>query len=78
MKWLDKVCERGQKCTCFIDRFGKWDWSECCGKHDDCYASNATNEYCDKRLLGCVKQKAGRILAYIMYCGVSTFGNIFR
>ena len=66
MSW----CERGQKCTCFIDRlFGK-DWSICCEEHDINYMKNPhnlTKAQIDKDLFECLKNKSFYWNAVLMY-----------
>lgn len=68
-------------CSCFISKlFGK-DWEICCKKHDDDYEKlkeNESTKRADLRLLSCVKKKAWKCLAYLMYAGVRVFGRNFK
>ena len=76
-----KLCERGQKCTCFIDRLFSKDWSSCCEEHDNCYSKlkeGESTKECDVKFLKCLKKKTWKILAYIMYGVVRVFGRKFK
>ena len=67
-----KLCERGQKCTCWFDGwFGK-DWSFCCVEHDKdyIYQRTKTKAEADKKLYKCLKIKAGYFMALIMYLAI--------
>ncbi|MCV6607093.1 MAG: hypothetical protein OIF32_02680 [Campylobacterales bacterium] len=68
-KIKSKICERGQKCSCFIDRMFKWDWSNCCEEHDKDYIQQrtATKEIADKKFYKCLVKKAPKWIAKLMY-----------
>ena len=65
------ICEYGQKCSCWFDRFKEWDWSDCCGRHDIACASDRVYRlYADKLLFRCVKHRVNAIFAAVMFIGV--------
>lgn len=68
-------------CTCFFDKlFGK-DWSECCKAHDSDYDSlkkGDSTKASDVKFLECLKTKAWKPVAYIMYGAVRLFGRKFK
>lgn len=77
-KLIDLICERDQVCSCWVDKIGKWEYSDCCYRHDiACGAilSRADDKlevdrlYADKLLYRCVKHRAGVVLAGIMFAG---------
>ena len=68
-------------CTCFLDKLFNKDWSECCKNHDKDYDNLQVGEStksADVRFLECLKTKAWKPLAYIMYAAVRVFGRKFR
>lgn len=68
-------------CSCFIDRFKNVDWSDCCKQHDEDYKKlkkDESTKRADLRLLSCVKKKACKSLAYVMYAAVRVFGRKFK
>jgi len=74
-------CERGQKCTCFIDKLWSKDWGVCCEQHDIDYASlpdGASTKSSDVRFLECLKNKTWKPLAFLMYGVVRVFGRKFK
>jgi hypothetical protein len=75
------ICERGQKCTCFIDRLFNKDWSICCQKHDEDYyrlSTGKSTKDADIQFLECLKLHTWKPLAYIMYGAVRIFGRKFK
>jgi hypothetical protein len=74
---LNRWCNRNH-CTCWFDSLGKYDWTECCKQHDKDYASPVTRKYADEQLLRCLKLKAPKWMAYIMYYAVRKLGGWFR
>ena len=80
LTWLNKhVCERGQRCSCFIDRCCGYDWSEACAMHDRRYANaRLSRKQADELLRRSVKRKTNSgILSSLMYIGVRSFGWIW-
>lgn len=87
MSWLDKLCERGQYTTCFVDGIknpftGKWlvYWGDCSKGHDDDYAElgeGASTKQADEEYLECLKNKIS-ILGYLFYGMVRVFGRNFK
>ena len=72
------ICERGQHCTCFIDKIGKYYHGMCCQLHDYNYVrQHISRKEADKRLLKCLKKNTYKPIAYSMYYAVRTFGFIF-
>ena len=76
---LKRLCERGQACSCFIDRikifrWTLWDWKECCREHDLDYIEQRTKSklIADNKLYRCVRKKAFKALARAMYKVVRT------
>ena len=69
------MCNRN-KCTCWFDRFLKWEWGECCGRHDVRYVNKRlTRKQADVLLRRCVLRKTDcELLAWSMYAGVRTLG----
>lgn len=68
-------------CSCFIDRFGKKDWSQCCKDHDEDYSKlsdGASTKRADLRLFSCVKKRGCKTLAFLMYGAVRIFGRNFK
>lgn len=61
-------------CTFFSEGNKRYDWSECCLKHDIDYYFGGTRKrrrQVDRELKTCVKNKANKTLAFIMHTGVS-------
>jgi len=73
-----KWCERGQRCTCWIDGwFGKsWAWA--CELHDERYMTpigkGMTRLECDVELMKNVAV-ACKVMAIIMFIGVRCVGG---
>lgn len=84
---LNKICERGQYTTCFVDGIknpftGKWlvYWGDCSKQHDEDYAElkeNASTKSADVKYLNCLKKKIS-IIAYLFYGMVRVFGREFK
>jgi len=77
-----KFCKNWKNhCSCFIDKlFGK-DWSDCCKAHDEDYKllkEGDSTKRSDLRFLSCLKKKAWKSLAYVMYGAVRIFGRNFK
>ncbi len=74
---LRKFCNRN-KCTCWFDKLGKLDWTECCQEHDDNIILGRTkNSFeADRKLWKCVAKRS-KIMATIMYIGVTPMSYIF-
>jgi len=76
-----KICERGQKCSCWFDGWFSKDWSLCCKEHDIDYKNlkkgDSTKES-DKKFLKCLKSKANLGMAYLMYSVVRIFGRKYK
>ena len=70
-EWLKNKCEaRGTACSCWFDRWGKYDWKECCIRHDTCVGKlvgDRSTKPCDSEFIKCLKVKAPVWLAYVMY-----------
>ena len=59
-------------CTLFFDGC----WSKCCARHDKRYSNNRiTKHQADVLLKRCVYKKGHKIVANIMFVGVSVFGS---
>lgn len=72
-----KLCERGQKCSCWFDGwFGK-SWGIFCEKHDQRYMTvlgkDMTRLECDVELAEGVSSVCV-VIAVIMFIGVRCFG----
>ena len=68
------ICERGQKCSCFIDSLFNKNWSKCCSGHDDNYINNKydmTKDEADDMFYTCLKNNTWKWLAWLMYMAVS-------
>ena len=68
------LCERGQACSCFIDRLAGKDWTVCCVNHDKGYRSNyrqQTKDEVDAEFYECLVCKTWKWLAWCMYKIVS-------
>ena len=72
------LLEHGQKCTGWIDRLGKCNWSEACALHDRRYMTPKGKDMdrLDADLeLFCGVYKKCAPMAYIMFIGVRVFGG---
>ena len=75
---INKLCERGQNCTCFVDKIGKYYHGDCCKLHDFNYQKqHITRAKADKKFFNCLRKKTDDIIAFLMYLGVRSFGWIF-
>ena len=76
IKWFQANCNKNA-CTCWFDSFKKWDWKECCIKHDYMYINNKlhnrTKWEVDKELFKCVRKKTCLLFASVMWLGNATF-----
>lgn len=59
-------------CTMFFEGC----WSDCCRMHDAAYKAGLPKVQSDIDLYKCVKAKRHRIIAVVMFLGVSTFGLV--
>lgn len=79
LKFLNRWCNR-HYCTCFIDRWRRWDWSVCCKEHDLDYTYNPdgiTRWRMDRRLFQCMREHAPLVVAIAVWCAVRVFGEFF-
>jgi hypothetical protein len=67
------ICERGQHCSCWFDGWFKKYWGDCCKEHDDDYIlqRTKTKEIADYKFYNCLKSRAGKTMAWIMFTIVS-------
>lgn len=77
-----KFCKNWRgNCTCFFDSLFNKDWSECCKAHDSDYDSlkkGDSTKSSDVKFLECLKTKAWKPVAYLMYGAVRLFGRKFK
>lgn len=66
------LCERGQKCSCWFDGWFGRSWASCCEQHDSnyIYQLTKTKEDADNIFYECLKKRAGRLMAWVMYQAV--------
>ena len=70
-------CNRNHT-TCFIDKWGKYDWGECSKRHDNRYENiRLTRKQADELLYRCFKRKVNVVFAFVGYILVRLFGWYF-
>jgi hypothetical protein len=74
---LRRTCNKN-KCTCWFDNLWNWDWSECCEQHDNDIINGLTSGWLEanNKLFKCVAKRC-KIMAILMYIGVTPMGAIF-
>lgn len=65
-------------CSGIFDRIGDYDLSGCCKVHDEDYDDpNVTRLEADLWFRSCLEKTSNKLIAYIYFIGVRTFGWIF-
>jgi hypothetical protein len=73
---FNRKCNKNH-CTCWFDKFKKWDWAECCKKHDAQYINRKyhtkTKWQVDKEFYYCISSKTCKLYGAIMWLGQNLF-----